>query len=73
MREPELLTGAYTIQNITVDSYTKEKQLVTFLTFDVVDKDTTSSHKEEMTLLLQQRDTTFYIEKLIHFKGEIQE
>lgn len=71
MKEPELLTGDYQITTVKIEPYLKEKQLFAFVTFDVIDGQTKNSHKEMMTLLLKQRDNTYFIEKLNHYLGGI--
>jgi hypothetical protein len=71
MKEPETLSGEYTIENIQTENYAKEKQLISFASFEVYDKATKTFHKENMTLLLKQRDNTYFIEKMTHYLGGI--
>jgi hypothetical protein len=71
MKEPETLSGEYTIANIQTENYAKEKQLISFASFDVYDKATKAFHKENMTLLLKQRDNTYFVEKMTHYLGGI--
>ncbi|ECB9822574.1 conjugal transfer protein [Listeria monocytogenes] len=69
MKEPETLTGDYQIEHIQSKGYTKDKQLLVVISFSLFDKETSSSHKEDMILYVKERDNTFYIEKLTHFQG----
>ncbi|HBI7177705.1 TPA: conjugal transfer protein [Listeria monocytogenes] len=69
MKKPEILTGDYQIENCQIDPFTKENQLFAFVTFDVIDGKTKLGHKETMTLLLKQRDNTYFIETLYHYLG----
>ena len=71
MKEPELLTGDYQIGDVTIEPLIKEKQIVVFVTFKLVDGQTKSSHIETMTLGLKHRDNTYFIEKLQHYLGGI--
>ncbi|MFK4565460.1 conjugal transfer protein [Enterococcus sp. UD-01] len=71
MKEPETLNGEYTVENIQTENYAKEKQLISFVSFEVYDKATKTFHKENMTLLLKQRDNTYFIEKMTHYLGGI--
>lgn len=71
MKEPELLTGEYQIGEVTIEPFIKEKQIVVFVTFKLVDGQTKSSHIETMTLGLKHRDNTYFIEKLQHYLGGI--
>ncbi|EGO8312430.1 conjugal transfer protein [Enterococcus faecalis] len=71
MKEPELLTGDYQIGDVTIEPLIKEKQIVVFVTFKLVDGQTKSSHIETMTLGLKHRDNTYFIEKLQHYFGGI--
>lgn len=71
MKEPELLTGDYQIGDVTIEPLIKEKQIVVFVTFELVDGQTKSSHIETMTLGLKHRDNTYFIEKLQHYLGGI--
>ncbi|EGO2595435.1 conjugal transfer protein [Enterococcus faecalis] len=71
MKEPELLTGDYQIADASIEPLIKEKQIVVFVTFRLVDGQTKSSHIETMTLRLKHRDNTYFIEKLQHYLGGI--
>ncbi|EGO7986407.1 conjugal transfer protein [Enterococcus faecalis] len=71
MKEPELLTGDYQITDAAIEPLIKEKQIVVFVTFKLVDGQTKSSHIETMTLGLKHRDNTYFIEKLQHYLGGI--
>lgn len=71
MKEPELLTGDYQITDAAIEPLIKEKQIVVFVTFKLVDGQTKSSHIETMTLELKHRDNTYFIEKLQHYLGGI--
>lgn len=71
MKQPELLTGDYQITDAAIEPLIKEKQIVVFVTFKLVDGQTKSSHIETMTLGLKHRDNTYFIEKLQHYLGGI--
>ncbi|EGO6739648.1 conjugal transfer protein [Enterococcus faecalis] len=71
MKEPELLTGDYQVTDVAIEPLIKEKQIVVFVTFKLVDGQTKSSHIETMTLGLKHRDNTYFIEKLQHYLGGI--
>ncbi|EIB6518877.1 TPA: conjugal transfer protein [Enterococcus faecalis] len=71
MKEPELLTGDYQIGDVIIEPLIREKQIVVFVTFKLVDGQTKSSHIETMTLGLKHRDNTYFIEKLQHYLGGI--
>lgn len=71
MKETELLTGDYRIGDVTIEPLIKEKQIVVFVTFKLVDGQTKSNHIETMTLGLKHRDNTYFIEKLQHYLGGI--
>ncbi|EIS4909434.1 conjugal transfer protein [Listeria innocua] len=71
MKEPEILSGDYQISTPHIEPFTKNKQLFAFVTFDVLDSKTKMGHKETMTLLLKQRDNTYFIETLYHYQGGI--
>ncbi|EDO1241661.1 conjugal transfer protein [Listeria monocytogenes] len=71
MKEPEILSGGYQISNAHIEPFIKDKQLFAFVTFDVLDSKTKIGHKETMTLLLKQRDNTYFIETLYHYLGGI--
>ena len=71
MKEPELLTSDYQITDAAIEPLIKEKQIVVFVTFKLVDGQTKSNHIETMTLGLKHRDNTYFIEKLRHYLGGI--
>ncbi|EFQ11934.1 hypothetical protein HMPREF9504_02541 [Enterococcus faecalis TX0102] len=71
MKEPEILTGNYQISNSQIEPFFKDKQLFAFVTFDVIDGETKIGHKETMTLLLKQRESTYFIEAIHHYLGGI--
>lgn len=71
MKEPEILTGHYQISNSQIKPFFKDKQLFAFVTFDVIDGETKIGHKETMTLLLKQRENTYFIETIHHYLGGI--
>ncbi|EAA0025350.1 conjugal transfer protein [Listeria monocytogenes] len=71
MKEPEILTGNYQISNSQIEPFFKDKQLFAFVTFDVIDGETKIGHKETMTLLLKQRENTYFIETIHHYLGGI--
>ena len=71
MKEPEVLAGEYEINNINIENHLKNEKILVFATFEVIDKKTKGVHIEEMTLLLKQREGTYYVEKLTHFFGGI--
>lgn len=71
MKEPEILTGNYQISNSQIKPFFKDKQLFAFVTFDVIDGETKIGHKETMTLLLKQRENTYFIETIHHYLGGI--
>ncbi|CWU74328.1 TPA_asm: conjugal transfer protein [Listeria monocytogenes] len=71
MKEPEILTGNYQISNSQIEPFFKDKQLFAFVTFDVIDGETKIGHKETMTLLLKQRESTYFIETIHHYLGGI--
>lgn len=71
MKEPEVLGDGYKIKNIQAESYSKGKQIISFLTYDLTDEKTDVSHKEEMTLLMSKRDGKFIVDKMVHFLGGI--
>lgn len=72
MKEPEVLEGEYEIGTITAENYLAGKKILVFATFEVIDKKTKGVHVEEMTLLLKQREGTYYVEQLTHFWGGIE-
>lgn len=71
MKNPEILAGNYQIRNSQIKPFFKDKQLFAFVTFDVIDGKTKIGHKETMTLLLKQRENTYFIETIHHYLGGI--
>lgn len=69
MKTPEVLTGNYLITDSEIENFQQNKQIIVLVTFDVKDKDTKVIHKEQMTLCLKQRDSTYYIEECSHVLG----
>ncbi|WP_195478130.1 conjugal transfer protein [Enterococcus faecalis] len=72
MRDSEVLEGEYEIKTINTKNLLAGKKILVFATFEVIDKKTKGVHVEEMTLLLKQREGTYYVEQLTHFLGGIE-
>lgn len=71
MKKPEILSGEFQINNPRIEVYSKDKKLLCFINFEILDKNTSMAHDESMTLFLKKRDNTYYIEKLNHYLGGI--
>src|SRR5699024_6506283 len=71
MKEPEILTGNYQIGNSQINPLFKDEQRCASATLDLIDGETKIGRKETMTLLLKQRENTYFIETIHHYLGGI--
>lgn len=70
MAKPEALKG-YEVSDFKTDVKAKGKNYVVYVTLYLRDQESKEVHKEQMSLLINKKEKTFFVEKMTHYIGGI--